>query len=364
MEYKYQVFVDTFSWIEEISRTGEIVITGAYRVGYLHARVFIPAVITTHDSPLGVDFFEAKRKLEDYLHREITVIYLDVDSFDRCVFLCLGVDHFPPCFNRPPIDGVIRATILHDVLAAKGKFRADAKWRYELGMRNFEMFLYVSKTSLEEFRNLALEKDIDISDRIFIPCSNSHSYNEDTFETTTKIIEKSKESRQSLSSLSVHSIYPYKNIFRTIEVANFALYTHYHAGTYVEEDRNRWNEALERKLFTWFGRVDDNMLGQLYLTAAAFICCSIEEGFSLGAMEAILLGVPTIILSDIPVHREIYGGYNVNFISTTLGDLSFGKLKQVTAEDRRKVYQRHKYLSTIQPFLKYLEKELGMKLSK
>ncbi|MET3493606.1 glycosyltransferase [Variovorax boronicumulans] len=53
----------------------------------------------------------------------------------------------------------------------------------------------------------------------------------------------------------------------------------------------------------------DALLG-LYRGATAFISLSTFEGFNLSAAEAATLGVP-LLLSDIPVHRELFAGYGL-----------------------------------------------------
>ena len=56
------------------------------------------------------------------------------------------------------------------------------------------------------------------------------------------------------------------------------------------------------------GLVSRQELTRLYCGATAFISLSAFEGFNLSAAEAATLGVP-LLLSDIPVHRELFGGY-------------------------------------------------------
>ncbi|PIZ54048.1 hypothetical protein COY25_02595 [Candidatus Uhrbacteria bacterium CG_4_10_14_0_2_um_filter_41_7] len=53
------------------------------------------------------------------------------------------------------------------------------------------------------------------------------------------------------------------------------------------------------------GFVNDAVLASLYQNALCFVSASLDEGFSLPPLEAINLKCP-LILSDIPVHREIY----------------------------------------------------------
>jgi len=78
------------------------------------------------------------------------------------------------------------------------------------------------------------------------------------------------------------------------------------------------------------GLVSRKELTQLYCGAAAFISLSAFEGFNLSAAEAATLGVP-LLLSDIPVHRELFGGYGF-FIGNEGCDL--GELSRYLAEHR------------------------------
>ncbi|WP_432731849.1 glycosyltransferase [Variovorax sp. W6] len=56
------------------------------------------------------------------------------------------------------------------------------------------------------------------------------------------------------------------------------------------------------------GLVPRDELLRLYQSATAFISLSTFEGFNLSAAEAATLGVP-LLLSDIPVHRELFSDY-------------------------------------------------------
>ncbi|ADU37070.1 glycosyltransferase [Variovorax paradoxus] len=68
------------------------------------------------------------------------------------------------------------------------------------------------------------------------------------------------------------------------------------------------------------GLVPRDELFRLYRGAAAFISLSTSEGFNLSAAEAATLGVP-LLLSDIPVHRELFSGYAF-FIGSERCDLA------------------------------------------
>jgi glycosyltransferase involved in cell wall biosynthesis len=56
----------------------------------------------------------------------------------------------------------------------------------------------------------------------------------------------------------------------------------------------------------WLGPVPDVMLAELYRQAQAVIAFSLVEGFDYPTVEAMSCGTP-LVVSDIPVHREIVG---------------------------------------------------------
>ncbi len=69
------------------------------------------------------------------------------------------------------------------------------------------------------------------------------------------------------------------------------------------------------------GRVEDGLLSVLYSGAAGFVYPSIYEGFGLPPLEALACGCP-VAVSDIPAHREIYGGTAEYFDPFSPQDLS------------------------------------------
>jgi len=62
----------------------------------------------------------------------------------------------------------------------------------------------------------------------------------------------------------------------------------------------------------FLGRVDDNKLIELYSNAVCFVYPSLYEGFGIPPLEAQACGCP-VVLSDIPVFKEIYGDSAIYF---------------------------------------------------
>lgn len=63
-----------------------------------------------------------------------------------------------------------------------------------------------------------------------------------------------------------------------------------------------WNDNIK-----FLGRLPDEELRRYYAHASLFVYTSLYEGFGMPPMEAIACGCRNIVLSDIPVFREIYG---------------------------------------------------------
>ena len=69
------------------------------------------------------------------------------------------------------------------------------------------------------------------------------------------------------------------------------------------------------------GRVEDDLLPVLYSGATGFVYPSVYEGFGLPPLEAMACGCP-VAVSDIPAHREVFGGAALYFDPFTPTDIS------------------------------------------
>ncbi len=76
-------------------------------------------------------------------------------------------------------------------------------------------------------------------------------------------------------------------------------------------DRIRNHPQFGRRLF-WFKDVGDSELDHCYRHAAGLVTASFAEGFNLPIVEALSKGCP-VLASDLPVHREVGGGYAAYF---------------------------------------------------
>jgi len=113
------------------------------------------------------------------------------------------------------------------------------------------------------------------------------------------------------------------------------------------------NNRVDHVLFV--GSPDDQELGALYANATAFVFPSSFEGFGLPPIEALSAGAP-IVVSDIPVHREVLPAEGVFFfksgdkdgmidaIETVLADLP--KARSEAARGGEEVRRRHRWEDT------------------
>jgi len=94
-------------------------------------------------------------------------------------------------------------------------------------------------------------------------------------------------------------------------------------------------EKLKAKKYVNFiGFVPDEELVAIYQHAEAFVFPSLIEGFGLPGLEAMACGLP-VLVSDIPVFREIYKEAIVYFNPFSPADLA-EKIKKISKDKKLK----------------------------
>jgi glycosyltransferase involved in cell wall biosynthesis len=91
--------------------------------------------------------------------------------------------------------------------------------------------------------------------------------------------------------------------------------------------------------------VSPEELETLYSTASALAMPSFEDGFCLPALEAMLVGLP-VMLSDIPVYREVGGDAALYFDPTNIHSIADAMTKVATSSDLRSQLTRDGYVQT------------------
>ena len=107
--------------------------------------------------------------------------------------------------------------------------------------------------------------------------------------------------------LSVASLDPRKNLARLVEAYKMAGIDKEIDMALAGKPDPVFNMALPADILAYSaGYVPDDELSALYENAALFVYPSLYEGYGIPPLEAMSLGCP-VILSDIPVFREIFG---------------------------------------------------------
>jgi glycosyltransferase involved in cell wall biosynthesis len=99
----------------------------------------------------------------------------------------------------------------------------------------------------------------------------------------------------------------------------------------------------------------DYAVNQLLLKSEAFISCYLDEGFDFPSVDAALLNKP-VVLSDIPVHRELHGGTATYFNPSSVEEIQ----KILTSKDYGFSSLGPDFISVTQDFEENLTKILDI----
>lgn len=131
------------------------------------------------------------------------------------------------------------------------------------------------------------------------------------------------------------SLYPHKNIERLIRAVKrlkVQLIICCSRSVFLERIKKKIKEMGAEKFVRLLGFIPDEELVRLYQGATALVQPSLMEGFDLTVVEAMAAGLP-VVISDIPVHREICGEGAVYFDPHDVKDMA-GKIK-LTIENKK-----------------------------
>lgn len=176
-----------------------------------------------------------------------------------------------------------------------------------------------------------------IGAKTFIHFPNCHRFK--SLPQTSNIL------RISNMSLSVGTVHQHKNVPKMFKWAHLRQLQHTHVGSHGDEPSVAWTEGK------YVGAQPDEIIDELLARASYFFCLSRDEGFSMTPMEAILAGIPHVLLSDIPVHREIYGGVGVTFDK---GDPSSTKFRRISKAEREALFAKYAPENTMRDLLSHL----------
>lgn len=159
--------------------------------------------------------------------------------------------------------------------------------------------------------------------------------------------------------LYVGSAYPHKRLDLLIDAWSELAAKHHELSLVITGKDDVFLSRIKQKVqndrvgnVLFVGPVDDQGLSSLYANATAFVFPSSFEGFGLPPIEALAAGTP-IVVSDIPVHREVLPQQGVFFfrsgdkhamitaIESVLADLSKAKSEALLGGDE--VRRRHRW---------------------
>jgi glycosyltransferase involved in cell wall biosynthesis len=129
--------------------------------------------------------------------------------------------------------------------------------------------------------------------------------------------------------LYVGNAHPHKNVENLIKAAIFGMFRL----VLIGNDPFFYPRLPKSKYVEQIGTIPNSELGGWYKNAAAFVSASKMEGFGIPPLEAMSVGCP-VILSDIPVFREINGPAAEYFDHTDPAKIA-AKIKSVLTDKKR-----------------------------
>lgn len=336
---KAKVFVDIYSWIEATGRTSHVPITGIYRHAHALAKEYIPVCVVNEkeDTPL---FRESVQRLKIFIVKEIKVFksVSGILSEYPNIWLSIALDGCAPVL--PELENkVYRVAILHDLMSLAGVFGKANVETFHFGARHNDMLLPVSAASWKAYHALALPYN-HINEKCDYGC----------FHTFASL--PVRRCPLVSNSISVGTVYPYKRFLYAALVAESCKYTHRHYGAFCESENNDlWQRQTSKGALTYMGFQRDSVIRAAMADSFVLFMLSSEEGFSMTPLEGILLGVPCVVLSKIPAHKEVYSGVGVTWVN----DFTRTEFNLVTDGQRQSLFHRWSFDSVMSSFRKLIQ---------
>ena len=231
--------------------------------------------------------------------------------------------YYTPYCNIPggikiPVFSTIHDVVFLDIPGLASKIGCVArKWFYQRAVNHSKIVFTVSNFSAERIKH-----HLNIKNTPIVVTYNAVP---EWFTDETVFEEQPKK-----DVIYVGNIKPHKGLHILIPAFLKAVESGHNANLIIVGNADNFRTAdtsilsqiSESKNITFTGRITDEQLHKFYHNAALLIQPSLYEGFGMPPMEALSCGT-NVIISDIPVFKEIYKDFPVTFFkSGDIDDLS------------------------------------------
>ncbi len=288
------------------------------------------------------------------MNKKFTPPYLDTRKYDVAIFF----QELPVRISKKTLK-IVRSYDLIQIFNPDVVFKADYRANYQYRSIKFckqqqSQFCTISKYVAKQIREVFGED----TDTFFIPVAISDIFEQKNEKfSISKFVRKYVSGEKTLKKcvpekdfdylLSVSTIEPRKNILSIYQAFKRLKLSLDNDLKLVLVGKRGWN--LDNSYIGMFADEDvfilENVpteeLPYLYSNARVFIYIPFQEGFGLPPAEAMACGCP-VILSDIPVHREIHQGGEPIFVDPYDVDDIYAKLNSLFKMDRESINKRIK----------------------
>ena len=203
---------------------------------------------------------------------------------------------------------------LHDIFPATNPewFRSYESFTFKkslkVAIKNQAIFICNSNTTANSLK----EFSPGMTNRVYVINCETENFKSENCENCDGCKLLTSEMSEKFA-LSVGTIEPRKNYSQLLELWKSGFFSYKGAEKLIIVGQYGWKcKRLKRELsqnirnVLWIKKCCDGALGILYAKALFYVNLSFNEGFNIPAFEASHIFRKEMILSDIPIHRELY----------------------------------------------------------